>query len=255
MSRMYKESSKTYGIPGLSLFTFGKRHELALDLGMNVGTFSLLYSKKFTKIIAVEASSICISDAKENVKKEEVTNIQIIHAALASKSGELVELRRVYVGEIFESKDFTTATWDLEELSNSTYPGRIAEAEEVVTSISWADLLDRNNIQKIDFVKCDIEGAEFDLFMHQDVSTIGCLVMELHYTALGPERTRMLVKHLNKQLDFYFPQQSNSFLNEWPPPGILRMINPSSKKNWTWVARRAYPAMNMGRRIKRALPF
>lgn len=255
LSRMYEESRRTYGIPGLSKFTFGKKHELALDLGMNVGTFSLVYAKKFTKIIAVEASSVCISDALENFKNDEANNIQIIHAALASKSDEFVELRRVYVGESFESKDFTTATWDSEELSKSSYPGRIAEAEEVVTSISWNDLLARHNIRKIDFVKCDIEGAEFELFIHQDVSAIGCLVMELHYTALGPERTRMLVKHLNKQLDFYFPQQTNSFLNQWPPPGILRMINPSNKTNWTWLARSAYPAINIGRRIKRALPF
>jgi predicted RNA methylase len=99
-NRMFLESRKTYGLAGLTRFTFRRKHDLALDLGLNVGTFSIVFSKFFKRIIAVEASSRCISKSSINFLEAGVSNIQVIHAALADKSDESIELRSVYVGGI-----------------------------------------------------------------------------------------------------------------------------------------------------------
>jgi hypothetical protein len=150
----------------------------------------------------------------------------------------------------YESKDFTTANWDPVELAKSTFPGHIGEVEEIVKSISWPDLLARTGVQWIDFVKCDIEDAEYDLFIDQDLSAIGFLIMELHYMALGPKRTRLLIQHLSSQLDFYYPQQSESFLNDWPPPDILRLVNPAYIPKFAWFSHRLFHPLTLARILK-----
>lgn len=111
----------------------------AVDLGTNIGSFCLVYGEIFSSITAVDASSECLAAAQENLRGRK--NVHFIHGALAQKSGESIELRRVYFGNKFEPGDFTSISWDENELESSNSMWRPGDVEEVCQSISWEDVV------------------------------------------------------------------------------------------------------------------
>ena len=76
----------------------------------------------------------------------------------------------------------------------------------------------------VDFLKCDIEGAEYETFMNQDLNSVNFMVLELHYTALGRKKVNELIAHFKKYFDYFHPEDREKF-HSWPPPEILRLIN------------------------------
>jgi hypothetical protein len=61
--------------------------------------------------------------------------------------------------------------------------------------VEMAELLDRHEIQRVDFLKCDIEGSEFDLFFHgaEWLSRVRRLAMEVHPAFGSPLALRDLL--------------------------------------------------------------
>lgn len=226
-----KEVSGSYRIPFLAWpgFPFDRpfwpSRKVALDLGANVGAFSIAYAPVFKFIFAIEASSRCIREAQSNLNSFNISNVSLIHAACGSISGEEVALKRTYVEDTWELGNLTTFAWDMAEVERSQAPCYLGEVEEVVHVVDWGDIQNMIGSSRISFVKCDIEGAEYDLFMGKDLRSIDFMVMELHYTALGPARTRELLDHLGKCFDFYLPGDERRFYEQWPPPAILRLTN------------------------------
>lgn len=220
-----QEAKRSYRVPGFTGFP-RLRGGIALDLGLNVGAFSLAFAKDFQQVVAVEASSRCINMAMANLADAGVENVRILHRALGAQSGVDVELRRVYVGHTYESKDFSTVSLSNDDLEQTDYSGRFREVEEVVTSIDWNDLTAEVNADSISFVKCDIEGAEFDLLHEADLSMVECLVLELHYTFLGLERSQALLSHLDRTHRVLGVREARHVRRgTWPPPSILWLIN------------------------------
>lgn len=125
----------------------------------------------------------------------------------------------------FRNSDFTTTDWE-SDLVNSKQLTK--QVENVVETISLTKLFKLISAP-IDFCKCDIEGAEYDAFLGQDLSPINFLVMELHYDALGKQKTQELIDHLLIYFDYYRSSDRVLF-NSWPPPQILRMINKSNRQ-------------------------
>lgn len=223
--RIFQEVQTTYAIPFLNYpFRVGQsKNRIALDLGSNIGGFPIVFSKNFAKVICVEPSSSANKIALANYIANRTLLPKTIDRAVSYSDHMSLELRRVYIDEEYESKDFTTTIWDEEEIANSEYKGKKREVEEVVTSISLNSILDSIG-KPVDFLKCDVEGAEFDALFGQDLSRIGFLVLELHYSALGRNRTQQLISYLEDFFDYYHPQDKLSF-SQWPPSPILRMIN------------------------------
>lgn len=225
LGELGRESRNYYRVPGFTGFP-RQMGDVALDLGLNVGAFSLAYAHQFDRVVAVEASSRCIQIARENLERAGISNVEIVHRALAAVSGEEITLRRIYVGDTYESKDFSTFDVANESLEKTDFPGRFGQVEEIVGSVSWNDLLTMTGVSRISFVKCDIEGAEFSLLHQADLSMVDCLALELHYTFLGLERVLALISHLGKTHKVLGIRSSKLVGGgHWPPPSILWFIN------------------------------
>ena len=231
--QILKEVGTTYAIPFLNYpFKFGKaKRGVAVDLGSNIGAFSLIFSNNFREIICVEPSSLVNRSAYENYLAAGIVPPYTYTAAVSHTDNLKINLHRVYVGDVYESKDFTTTSWDEEEITNSLFKGVKREIEEVVTTISLPSLFAQIK-GRVNFLKCDIEGGEFDAFINQDLNMIDFLVMELHYSALGKRRTNELIFYLEKFFDYYHPSDGLRFHN-WPPPPILKMINKTNSNKTT----------------------
>tara|TARA_R110000823_G_scaffold241468_1_gene366178 strand:+ start:203 stop:871 length:669 start_codon:yes stop_codon:yes gene_type:complete len=137
-----------------------KKGDVVLDLGASVGPFTWSIMDKASKVYAVEPMEDLQSTLEKNTKGYPVT---IIQKALSYKNGE-IDFNDVCINK-FESK--------------------------IVKTIDFQTLLKDNNINKIDFLKTDCEGGEYNLFteanMHFLLNNVRNIVGEFHLSSDFPE--------------------------------------------------------------------
>jgi FkbM family methyltransferase len=125
--------------------------DVVVDLGANVGFFTDYAARKASKVIAVEAGPEMFSCLVKNTA-EEHSNIEYVNAIItSSKVGDIF-------GEVY-----------------SKVPSRL--------TITIKDILEKYNLEKINFLKVDIEGYEYDVFNDLDTETlnrIDKISIELH---------------------------------------------------------------------------
>ena len=126
-----------------------KEGDLFVDVGANIGIYTLHASRrvgKKGKVFAFEPTPETFSDLQQNVQSNRCSNVTCEKIALADQIGEarLVECGRAASNRI-----------------------SLLSTTEKSTKISVGTLDDyciKNRIQKIDFIKVDIEGGEADFF-------------------------------------------------------------------------------------------
>lgn len=122
--------------------------DIVVDLGASLGPFTYsILPKNPKQCYVVEPLSYHIDILNKNVGQE---NVKIIQGAISDK--KKLEI-----------------TWD-----NIT---------ETSPTFTFKEFLDDNNINKIDFLKCDCEGGEYDVFSKDNITflkTIPKIVVEFH---------------------------------------------------------------------------
>ena len=122
--------------------------DVVVDLGASLGPFTYsILSKNPKQCFVVEPLSYHIDILNKNVGQE---NVKIIQGAISDK--KKLEI-----------------TWD-----NIT---------EISPTFTFKEFLDDNKINKIDFLKCDCEGGEYDVFSKSNIEflkTIPKIVVEFH---------------------------------------------------------------------------
>ena len=122
---------------------------IVLDIGANVGIFSLLGAKivgKTGKIYAFEPSQLTYDALLENINLNKATNIFPQKLALSNTEGT------IHLGD---SEDDALNFIDVKDENPK------GEVVEMLTLDNWLKL---NQIFKVDFIKIDIEGAEYLCF-------------------------------------------------------------------------------------------
>lgn len=134
-----------------------------VDLGANIGTesirFSLLYPK--ARIYSVEANNVNYERLKKNTVK--FTNITPIMSAIWSS---VTKLKLV-------SDTSDSQAWHVIETNDSDY-----DMEGTI----FSNILTSYDINFIDILKVDIEGAERELFGETAdgwISKVNCIIMEI----------------------------------------------------------------------------
>ena len=126
-----------------------------VDLGANIGAFTILAALIAKKVIAVEAVSSILEELKDNVRRNNCSDkVEAVWGIIGPRSGMLAQ------PAIFEES--------------------CGDARPPV--LAFQDLLKKYNIEKVDFLKIDIEGSEFDLFKGDVdwLSKVGLIAMEVH---------------------------------------------------------------------------
>ncbi len=133
-----------------------------VDLGAEVGSFTVLAAKLADRVIAVEAMPSSLNKIRENAKENKVLEkIEIVWGIVGSRSGMFANpsIRKSHLGD--------------------TEPPHL----------SFKQLLRERGIDVVDFLKIDIEGSEFDLFQDKEVSDwlsrVRYITMEAHTTFLN----------------------------------------------------------------------
>jgi FkbM family methyltransferase len=150
-------------------FFAGSRIRTAIDIGANVGLFTEWVLDRFgndTRVIAVEPnSSACLSFESMHAGKQNVTLDKL---AVTSTDDETIKLMINPENTLISSIEGTGDGY--------------SDCEEIGT-ISLMGILKKYNMEEIDLLKIDVEGAEYDIFSsvgENDLRRFKHLLIEFH---------------------------------------------------------------------------
>lgn len=172
-----------------------------VDVGANVGYFSLWWLSRFprSKVIAVEPMPNNFSLLERNKALNPDKNFHLVNCAVRSRAGNIIL-------NFDQSDSFTTAA--------SVLKNTRGRDEICVKAISLNQLLADFHLSRIDFLKLDCEGSEYDILYHCDgalLDSIRCIAMEAHPGAEAAECKEALCDFLRLK-KFHVNAKSGSHL-------------------------------------------
>ncbi|MGY5142912.1 MAG: FkbM family methyltransferase [Candidatus Nitrosopumilus sp. bin_32a] len=184
---------------------FLKPGMVCMDVGSNIGYYVCLESKiigKEGKIIAIEPSPLNFKYLQKNVELQEKSNIELYNFACGDKDGEInfsVSNRSNWSRVV--SDDLVDAPPD-------------AIIETVTIPIKKIDsFIDEKLIDKLDFVRMDVEGYEKNILqgMKQSLQKFKPLIqLEMHLFIMGEDATGSLFdffSDLGYRVSYYVPRE------------------------------------------------
>lgn len=114
-----------------------------VDLGANIGYFTLLASKRFAYVHAIEASPKIAGRLQENVSRNMLDNVRVHNTAIGGEAG--------YIDFYFDTN---------QSGGSSVFPGEGRVLEAKVPIATFLDILADVPLDGIEFIKVDIEGME-----------------------------------------------------------------------------------------------
>ncbi len=212
----YKTRSKTFDryiinevwIHNLYTQEFGIREkDIVLDIGAHIGIFSIFASKiaRKGKVYAFEPSPESFKLLKENISLNNLKNIIPVNKGFSSKKGG----RKMYISNEDHRED-------------SFYSRGKKEIE--IKTISLNDFFKEYNIDKIDFLKMDCEGAEYEIFRNSSKKSLRKLKkIAMEYHNIGEKKNLNSLKAFFKKNGFVVKEGHKGENN-----GILYLINTNS---------------------------
>jgi FkbM family methyltransferase len=131
-----------------------REDDIVLDMGANIGFFTLHAAEKASCVYSIDGSPEVYSCLVENCK--DLPNVVTINASMLSKGQDQSHL------------------W--------SFRGNKMR-------ITLEELMEIYGLEKIDFIKCDIEGGEWDFFMNlseETLSKIDRIALETHEASQIP---------------------------------------------------------------------
>ena len=158
-----------------------KEGDVVMDVGSNVGAFTVsILNKNPLKVYCIEPSNTLMGVIKQNTQN-----------------------KYVYINKAISDK---TSTETIKEGVHIYYN----EGDEYET-ITFKELIDENQIDKIDFLKIDCEGGEYDVFTEENkewiLSNVKHIAGELHLWG-----TIDSVNKFKTFRDTYLPDHKNYYI-------------------------------------------
>ena len=135
---------KNYSSKGMEI----KNEDIIIDVGANIGVFSLYSSKraKNGKVYAYEPFKTHYKRFLDNIKINNIKNISAFNLAVGGKK----QKRELFINESSSGM-------------HSLVFGENSKKKEIINCITLKDIFKENKIKKCDFLKIDCEGAEYEI--------------------------------------------------------------------------------------------
>lgn len=139
---------------------------VAVDIGCNLGGFPIAYTNTFKEIYFFEAFYDCYQQTIENLKQHNVRNSVGFNLAVYKETGKIVDIK------MHENRDNgSSSVIDHQDWTDVSHK---------VMTISLEDIFTLCKIDRINYLKMDCEGSEFEILMNHDLSRIDCIAIEVH---------------------------------------------------------------------------
>ena len=193
-----------------------KRNNTYLDIGVNIGTHSIVYSKLFNNIIAFEPDIYNYNQSKENLKINNIINVNLINKSLGSVHGFVKTAQHSN-----HSREciYTTLCNDESDIEQIT--------------------LDSLNLNDIDFIKMDVEGHELDIIKGA-VKTIqrNKPILEFEYNMLAKTLYNIEYSEIElylNSIDYVFDKRfDDNYFYKPTDNNIYKSIFENIYKNQIW---------------------
>jgi FkbM family methyltransferase len=174
-----------------------------IDAGGNIGLAAIFYAVKYpdAKIVTIEPDSDNFYFLCENIKP--YSNIKAIRGAVWDQVTKLCITNR------------KNAVWDNGTLNAGKYivGEDVIDGETYVPAYTIDNIIETYNMDKIDILKMDVEGAEREIFAgkHEKwLPQVKILILE-HHDFYKPGATKSLFKALSNY-DFHFMYDNSDSL-------------------------------------------
>lgn len=147
-----------------------KKNDVIIDIGAHVGFFTIYAAKQASegKIYAFEPASTSFVLLKRNVEMNKLSNVITENYAVLKNSG---------TATLFVDKNFA--------IGNTMFgEGSPHLEKEIVTTISIRDMFNKYQIKRVDLLKLDCEGAEFEIILNltkNELEKIVKISAEIHH--------------------------------------------------------------------------
>jgi FkbM family methyltransferase len=143
-------------------------NDTIIDIGAHIGVFSIFaaHKAKNGKIYTFEPMKENFELIKKNLELNKIKNVKAFNNAVSGQTEQKL---------FFINKRNTGG--------HSFYEGEGQSKKVIVEAISLEDIIKNNKIKKVDFLKMDCEGAEYDiLFRSSDevLEKLNKISMEVH---------------------------------------------------------------------------
>ena len=165
---------------------------VAVDVGANVGAFTLVNFKRFDRIICIEPSQDSVNNMKMNFEKNNINNAEVYRYAVSDKDNKILKLYS------HKFKNYSGNATTIKSNDNYDY-----DVYEEVESISLEGIFKKFKLGKIDYLKVDCEFSEVPFLMDKDLSYIDYIGIEHH--GMDQDQTKKLINHILK----YFKKRGN----------------------------------------------
>lgn len=170
-----------------------KAGDIILDIGANIGIFSIYLAKRFPdiKILAFEAVRQNYENLKRNIAINQANNVVPHHMAVTGDGRDV---------DIWSLMDLPGSSFLTDYASLPHAISRLGKADfirkESVSSLSLDQILDQNKISLCKLLKIDVEGSEEEILKaSQKLAQVEFIIGELHY---GEKKNETLKTYLNK---------------------------------------------------------
>jgi len=145
-----------------------KLNDIVVDIGAHVGYFTLIATKNANlgKTYSIEPHKESFEILKKNLVLNNITNVNTFNVAITKSTGKI----RLYIDKG-------------NQIGNTIIKNENYNESEYVDAFSLRDFVYNNNIEKIDFLKIDCEGAEFEIFLNLEkevLKKINRISAEIH---------------------------------------------------------------------------
>ncbi len=150
-------------------------HPRIVDAGSNIGLSVLFFKRAFpdAKIVGLELSPKTFRWLEKNVRENGLTgDVQVLNAAVSGRSGPIT---------FFDEGDGSS--------SNSIYPGFFQSSTGAEKATVPGKPLSEFLKERVDILKMDIEGAEFEALKEASgkLGNVENIVLEVHISPDHPE--------------------------------------------------------------------
>jgi FkbM family methyltransferase len=150
-----------------------KPGDVIVDIGANIGVFTVIASKligSHGRVIAIEPNSESAKQLERNIALNRLNNVTVYRAAVTGAPGNVTlhTGKKAILSSIFTSVDGQAVGGSAEE----------------VRGLPLADILAREKIDRVDLLKIDCEGGEYEIFdaAESEIWTkLSQIVMEVHH--------------------------------------------------------------------------
>lgn len=158
---------------------------VVLDVGANIGIVTQHLRKYAKKLYAIEPAKEHFEALKKNKEFNKWDNVEVFNVALADEDGEMDLLlnegnRTMHSLNYGKAADRGGSGFEIKSMDGAHYKG-----SEKVKTMRFDTFMKENKIDKVDFCKFDVEGAE-DLILRSEgfanvAPKIKRIMVEFHY--------------------------------------------------------------------------